>query len=186
MAGQPKKRAIREELDRRTRELFDAEEGHTALDYAECLVASGMSIRKLAQALSDTLGWEVNREMLRRYLMSLDEAHYADRMKAAQEHGAHAYAEDSIDILDSASPDEASLAAAKSRARQWIAEKWNRREFGRDASVNVSINAATLMLQALEAPPPPRPLDSPAPIARIAPAAPSIETVDADVLPAED
>ena len=76
MAGQPRKRALREELDRRTREFFDGEEGLTHLDYAECLVASGTSLRKLATKLSEALGFDVDRESLRRYLESLDPDSY--------------------------------------------------------------------------------------------------------------
>lgn len=174
MAGQPRKRAMREELERRTREFFDGEEGRTPLDYAECLIASGTSIRKLAEALTKTLGFEVNRETLRRHLQSLDEEHYADRMRTAQEHGAHAFAESSIDILDEASPEEASLAAARSRARQWISEKWNAREFGRAQGPSVVLNVGQLMLQALQ---------QPAPLA--APALTPLPSAPADVVSIE-
>lgn len=163
MAGQPRKRAMREELDRRTREFFEGDEAKTHLDYALCLVASGTSIRKLAIALTKSLRWDregvepLNREMLRRYLKGLDDEHYDERMKAAQEEGAHAYAEHSVDVLDEADADEASLASAKSRAMQWYAEKCNRKAYGRDVGPLVQLNVAQLMLQALEAPPPLRP-----------------------------
>lgn len=177
MAGQPRKRAMKEELDRRTREFFDDDPSMTPLDYAEALIASGTSIRRLADSLTKSLGWPetapVNREMLRRYLMTLDVEHYSERMEEAQAVGAEAYAESSIDILDDAKPDEASLAAAKSRARQWIAEKYNRKKFGRDATNNVVLNVGQLMLQALELPPPPLPAMLVAP------------TVDAEVISVE-
>lgn len=158
---------MREELDRRTHEFFDGEEGRTHLDYVECLVASGTSIRKLAEKMSTPLGFELNREMLRRYLETLDPDNYTSRMRAAQEHGAHAFAESSIDILDEATIEEASLAAAKSRARQWIAEQWNRREFGKVAGPSITLNVGQLMLAALQAPPP---LDAPAPAPSALPA----------------
>lgn len=183
MAGQPRKRAMKEELDRRTREFFEGDETMTPLDYAMCLVASGTSIRKLALALTKSLGLDkegcepVNREMLRRYLKSLDEATYDERMKAAQEEGAHAYAEHSVDVLEEAGPDDASIASAKSRAMQWYAEKCNKKAYGRDAGPAVVLNVAQLMLQALELPPPPLP-----PLeAKTLPPLPAGEVVTVDV-----
>ena len=60
-------------------------------------------------------------------------------------------ADKSVDIVDKAEPNRDAIAKARaqSNARQWLAGKWNRDEYGNDRQPLVQINAGSLHLDAL-------------------------------------
>jgi hypothetical protein len=76
------------------------------------------------------------------------------KLRAARENAAHLLAEHALEIADAAKPEDAQVARLQVSTRQWVAERWNRKEFGQDRSssavVNVSIGS--LMLDALRQP----------------------------------
>lgn len=154
MAGNPKKNAMRAELERRTRTEFPDEPEATTLDYVCRWLADGKTFRSLCRDLG------VSAPMV---YDSLNHAFGSDTVRAefakAREVGAHQLVDEAIEIADDAPPEEAALANLRVRARQWTAERWNRRELGVDkgGSVSVSLSLGQLMINALVAPPPPAP-----------------------------
>lgn len=153
MAGNPKKAAVRAELERRTQAEFPDEPEATLLDYVCHWLADGQTFRALCRDIKSSAPVVYT-------LLNHDFG--ADNVKAAfakaRELGSHQLVDESIEIADNAVPMEAAKANLQVRARQWAAERWNRKDLGVDrggaASVNISIGQ--LMMGALLAPPPPR------------------------------
>lgn len=144
------------ELERRTREWTETQDvelgelGH--LDYAESFVASGGTMVRLADEISDAVGFEISRDMLKRYLAEgrRDEAN--KRLAEARHDGAHGLVEEAMRIVDDApTGDKEQLAKAKMKAetRLWAAERWNRNDLGRSAEVSIVVNNNTLHLDAM-------------------------------------
>lgn len=156
MAGRPKRRVLMGELERRTREEFADESGEciaTHLDYAVSWVASGKTIRALAEDIAATLGESMSREFVSRYFHTAfgDEAN--QRLTEARARGAHALVEEAQAIVDAAPEQREALQKAKMRAdmRTWLSERWNREEFGAPKGAHLQIDVAQLHINAMRA-----------------------------------
>lgn len=149
MAGNPKKAALKAELERRTRCEFPDEPGMTWLDYACAWLVEGsmlglarelkVSPQFLYKTLNDTFGKET----------------VQSRMAEARALSAYVLDEEAIEIADDAgnlTPVKVQQANLRVRARQWSAERRNREAFGQLKATGTTVNIGTLMLQALQAP----------------------------------
>jgi hypothetical protein len=152
MAGQPRKRAMIAELERRAAAFDDA----TVLEYAVDWIGSGKSITELADDISDTLGHGdeyVTRHMLSKYLNALPGG--AQALAEARGEGAHGLAESGIKMVDEAadSGSKEQIAGAKSAAdfRLRMAGHWNRADYApqQNGQVNVQVNFGQQHLDAL-------------------------------------
>ncbi len=144
MAGQPKRRAMLAELERRTREEFDGDATH--LDFAEHWLSNGKSLQDLADAVGAA------RETLRRYLLELD-AKAGERLDRARARGAHSLVDKATTAFDGIvafkPSDDITLAKSKSDMQLRVAALWNRDEFGAKPPASVNITFNTLHLDAL-------------------------------------
>lgn len=147
------------ELERRTRQMFVHEDGApdsapTHLDYVEMWVASGQTLNRLAFVMAQETGDEaIVRAMLSKYLTAEFE-NAQTRLEAARREGAHAMAEDTMDIADEIALGPMDVGRQRNRiaARQWYAEKSNRAEFGQSRpGITVELNVRELHLSALRA-----------------------------------
>lgn len=148
------------ELDRLTRAEFGSEPA-THLDYAEFRVASGSTILQLAGELSAVVGAPIHREALSKYLASLErESDTEGTLARARARGAHAIAEHTLALADSATDETVQATTLQIRTRQWLAERWNAAELGQLKGPSVTVNINSLMLEALRQPVPTRAIAS--------------------------
>lgn len=158
LAGKPRRKAIVTELEFRTREYFEIESGapcpHTHLDYACEWLANGGTMVELAAEMSITLGFHVFGGQIRTYLGEVWPSECESALSRARARGAHALAENALELVDAPAGDqtEVSRAASRARVRHWTAERWNRGEFAGQQAASVSISIGTLHLDALRAP----------------------------------
>lgn len=123
------------------------------LHYVCARVTSGASLKALSLELSASVGRPISYERLMRFLYdryaveSVDSAIDAARVRAS-----HVLADESLEIADAATPETAQVARVKVNQRNWLAERYNRKQYGQDkgASVNVQVNVASLHLEALQ------------------------------------
>jgi AraC-like DNA-binding protein len=149
MAGSPKKKALRIELERRTREEWPDELERTHLDYVADWQANGKTLRSLCDQLA------VSPNMLHTHLRdTYGVGTVRDVLARAREAGAHLFAEESIDIADAATEDDVQVARLQVSTRQWVAERWNPKELGGQKGANLIVNVGSLMLEALRQPAP--------------------------------
>ncbi len=163
MAGQPKRRAMIERLERRTAEYFEldpvdvaigAQQAATTLDYVCEWLGNGKTINELAGELTQELGYTVHREWIGTYLRkAYSEAEADQRLANARSHASHSMAEAAIGIVDQPAETtvDVSRNAARARARQWTAERYNPKDFGSQKGVNVAVSITSLHLAALQA-----------------------------------
>lgn len=172
------------ELDRRAREYFETEDGAPSpsiVDYVVAWIEDGGTLASLADAITTERMLEVSRAMLSRYVNGLEEESEpkgSERITRARARGAHGHVEVGLLNLTKATSEDASrLAERENRARQWIAERWNREELGKAPDTVVAISTHDLHLHALQRAP-----------ERPALAAPSPEPVSVatSALPTED
>lgn len=146
MAGSPLKRALRAELERRTRAAWPDEPERTQLDYVAHWQANGNFIKTLAAELN------VSPAYLTEYLrVAYGAATVREAMSRAREDAAHILAEDAATTAAEADEDNVQVKRLQVNVLQWLTEKWNRRDFG-NAAPGVTINVGSLMLSALQAP----------------------------------
>lgn len=147
MTGTPKKRALIGEMARRIIAELPDKPDATPLDYVCWRIANGETLRAVARSFG------VSPQMV---IELVDNAVGADARRdgfaRAREIGAHQLAEEAIEISDAASPSDANVATLQVRTRQWVAERWNRREFGTQPGTQVNVSIGALMLEALKAP----------------------------------
>jgi hypothetical protein len=158
MAGHARRDAIMLELSRRMLETFGADDDNevqpTTLDYVCNWLENGKTLKSLASELDAKLHAEVSPAMLQRVL---ERKHGEDIVvqgfDAARTRASHQYAEDALAIVDAPADTqvEVSRAASRARSRQWLAEKYNARQFGSSKDVQVAINIGSLHLAALQA-----------------------------------
>jgi hypothetical protein len=151
MAGQPRKRAMLAELERRAL----AYDGGTLLDYVDDWVSNGGTLSGLAESITDSLkkpeGY-ITRHMVSKYVNSLPGG--PETLQRARQEGAHGLADSGVKITDdaAASGDRDVVTGAKAQAdyRLRLAGFWNKGEYApqRDA-VNVNLNLGQLHLDAL-------------------------------------
>lgn len=149
MAGQPKRRAMADALEKRTRIYFEDDPVPTQLDYVCCWITDGKTLTDLALELNVARSW------LTVHLdKTFGDAVCDQRLTDARAHASHSHAESSMSITDlqAVTTVEVSRNASRSRSRQWLAERWNQQKYGQSKGVNVSINIGDLHLAALQAP----------------------------------
>lgn len=151
MAGQRKRRALAEALERRAKQELGDEA--TPLDLAEQWVANGKTLLALAKETTTVDGEPVSRELVSRYLYTEFGEDARQRLTAARARGAHALVEEAQEIVDGAAPTREAIQHAKLRAdmRTWLAGRWNREELGEAKGPRVSISIGQLHLEALRA-----------------------------------
>lgn len=150
MAGQPRKRAMIRELEKRARERECS-----VLEYAVECVESGWTLTQLVESLNDAIDQGddyVTRAMVSRYLNH--ELEGADQLAAARRgDGAHGLAESALTVIDEETEDKVQAARNKTRAemRLKLAGFWNRQEYGeqRGPSVAVNLDLGQLHIDAL-------------------------------------
>jgi hypothetical protein len=146
MAGRPMRRALIAELERRA--AAAGLEG--PLDVIHDWVTSGQTLKELSLNISKTTGKIVSAGTLSTYINSTPEGR--QMITAARALAAAALAEEALELLDNVDEDKNAIAKAKEQAnmRTWLASRWNRKEYGSDAGVNVNIvNMGQLHLDAL-------------------------------------
>lgn len=148
MASKPKTRALVAELERLTREEWPDAPERTPLDYVCRRLAEGETLRAVARSLDCSTQLIID---------IMDDVAGAETRRAAfsraREVGAHQLAEESIELADNATPEDAHVAGLQVKTRQWVAERWNRRDFGNDRSaVQLNVSIGSLMLEALRQP----------------------------------
>lgn len=150
MAGQPRKKAMVTELERRAnrRQI-------TPLEYVAEWVEAGKTLTALAADITKALKLEeedsVTRPMLSRYVNT--ELDGLEAMRDARSEGSHGMAESSIDIIDQPAADKVQAAQQKASAeiRLKLAGFWNRAEYGeqKGPQVNVNLDMGQLHLDAM-------------------------------------
>lgn len=158
MAGHSRREAIYAELERRMRETFgsddDAEVQPSTLDYVCNWLENAKTLKSLAGELEAKLHVEVSPAMLQRTLNARHgEENVSRAFDSARSQASHQYAEDALAIVDERADTnvEVSRAASRARSRQWLAEKYNARQFGSSKDVTVAISIGSLHLEALQA-----------------------------------
>lgn len=135
MAGRPKMTQDLARLD------GDAELGEVVLD----AVASAMPMANICKATG------LSKNAIIRWLESTPER--AEAFARARAAAAHIYATDVVDIADEAD-EENPIAIQKAKlrinSRQWLAERWNRKDYGQ-AKAEVAISITGLHFEALRA-----------------------------------
>ena len=150
VAGQPRKKAMVGELERRARR-----NEQTTLEYVADWVESGKTITQLKDSINESLEVEeeqgCTRAMLSRYVNR--ELEGLDTLAEARAEGSHGMAESAITIIDEPAEDKVQAAQRKTQAemRLKLAGFWNRKEYGeqRGPDVNVNLNLGELHLDAL-------------------------------------
>lgn len=153
MAGQPKRRAMIEQLEKRTRDYFEDDPTPSHLDYIACWIENGQTIVSLAADLSTDLGFHVGREFISTHLRrTFGEEAVDARLSNARAYASHCMAEQALTIADGTfeTQVDVSSAALSLKARQWTAERWNRKEYGQSKDVNVAVSITSLHLSALQ------------------------------------
>lgn len=114
-------------------------------------VMGGMTLSQVSR-LAD-----VSRGMM--YLWMHQDAKRWEAYQKAREIGAYAMAEEALEIVDNSSPERISIDRERARMRQWLAERANKKDFGRPqdtAPAQISIGQLHLTaLQAAALPPAP-------------------------------
>lgn len=163
MAGQPKRRAMIEELSKRATETFDTDPVDVAigtqntpthLDYVSAWIERGQTVKALAQDITNSIRHEITYDQLMRYLRSTFGDQQTEReLDAARTRASHLYAEHALEIVDAPAYDSVSVQQAATRAKQrnWLAERYNPSRFGQAKGPTVSISIGGLHLQALQA-----------------------------------
>lgn len=156
MAGQPRRRALIGEIEKRTRATFedDADKGH--LDYLLDWLESGKTFLALTHSVNKSLKYtgenQISHGTVSRYFNTLA-PDAGDRIKTARAGGAFAMADSTADIADEdvSSTEQAARARNRIGSRQWLAEKFNREALGqpKQGAVNVSVSVGGLHLDAL-------------------------------------
>lgn len=112
-------------------------------------IESGETIADLAR------GFGVSRSALSNWLNRTPEG--KQRIARARETASHALAEETLRIADGATNSDDRAKRLAISARQWLASKWNRPEYGESPTVALQLNVGELFLEALKQPPPPVP-----------------------------
>jgi hypothetical protein len=153
MAGQPRKRAVIAELERRA-----AQDDSTVLEYAEAWVAGGGTLFSLAKSVQKSLWPEEAqpglvhrpppRATVERYLFGLEEG-AEQRLLRARSSSGSAMAEESVELADADyDKDGAPRVKNQIQARQWLAQRFNK-ELAEQKGPSVAISIGSLHLAAL-------------------------------------
>jgi len=135
----------------RTLTALGAPNGDGPLDFVLSAVASGKTIHALAEDVTAALGEPVRRDALSRVVSSLPGAR--ERLPDARLDAAHAFAEESLALADTAGTDSREAiqkAQMRIASRQWMAERFNRAVYGGPKGVEVNISIGQMHLAALQ------------------------------------
>lgn len=141
MAGQPLKRKLIAELERRAQAATEERgEPVTVFDYISEWVSGGQTMRDLTLALGRAVGHDLaaSSGILTTWVNGTPEGR--QMLIDARANAAHVLAEETIDILDEADEDKQALQKAKLRAEnhRWLAGKWNRKDYGEQPQVQIN------------------------------------------------
>lgn len=165
MAGRARLQALKDELTKQARAYFDVDATDIAigtnpepshLEYVCAQVESGTSTTKVATQLGNALGFDVSYERLMAYLRSEYGREAVDsELRQARSRASHCIAEQAVDLVDAPASDSVSVQRARNRAsqRNWLAEKYNKSDYGQQKDVNVAISITSLHLDALRSRP---------------------------------
>lgn len=147
MAGRPLRRLMLTELERRATEAgLDG-----PLDVVYEWVAAGQTLKDLAFDVSKSVRREISPGTLSLWIHSTDEGR--KMIAEARLIAAAMLAEEAMGYIDDADETKEAIAKAKAQAdiRMWLAERWNRKDYGADKNnINVNvINTGQLHLDAL-------------------------------------
>jgi Bacteriophage Sf6, terminase small subunit-like len=146
MAGRPKEKRFREALTR----LAEREE-MSPLDWVVAQLESGMSVRKIGEALREEAKEECSPQWIYTLLHGLT-PDAKDRVREARKVGATALADQALEIADRPASSTAEVQANRLAVdtRRWIASSFDRATFG-DAppKVEVAVSFGQLHLDAL-------------------------------------
>lgn len=164
-------------LTARAIDYFETPDGAptpSLVDYAVAWIESGETLVSLARKLTEG-GTTCSRGMLAEYLNNAEGDAGKQKLVAARKVGAHAHAEKALDDVEQAqTEDESRRAERTGRNRHWLAEKWNKEDFGKQPDVQIAISAGSMHLEALQAAPPREALPAPPP----QPALPAVDAED--------
>ncbi len=152
MAGQPKRRAMREELERRTRDYFEGDPVPTVLNYVTCRLEDGTTIADIAKEISNTLGHDVPRQWVSEYVHNFS-AEAAESVRTARSRASHSWAEKAIDAVDAQAYDSVGVARANNRSRVYLrmAEAADSGSYAQQKGSTIAISIGSLHLDALRA-----------------------------------
>jgi hypothetical protein len=108
-------------------------------------VMSGASTSSVARLC------DISRGMLYEWLHK--DAERWQRYQEAREIGAFALADEALEIADTATSETVAVDRERVRVRQWLAERANKQEFGKDAGVQVNLTVGDLHLTAVKSAP---------------------------------
>lgn len=151
MAGQPVKRQIIAELERRAALQSTEAEPFTALDYIHDYIAAGSTMLALADELGKALKRNVSAGVITTWAHSTPEGRAL--LAQARALAAHSFAEEALQIVDDADEEKSALLKARLRAEQRmrLASKWNRKDYGDEplVALNQTLNMGQMHLDAL-------------------------------------
>jgi hypothetical protein len=154
MAGRQRRKEMIHQLERRLAawtETQEEEKQYTVLDYVVDWVESGRTLLQLSNEVGEAMQWDISRAMLVNYVTAGDPI-LKRRLEKARLEGAHGAVDVATQIIDDAPTyDKEQLAKAKARAdvRLWTAERWNKKELGKAADVQITVNNNTLHIDAM-------------------------------------
>jgi transposase len=132
MPGRPKLKKLCAKIE---------EEGGVAIIYD--LVAQGYLLREVGEA------YETSRGMIYSALRMMDRDGYQAALAKAREDGAHMLAEEGLEILDDATPDDIQVAKERAQYRRWMAGMHNKKAYG-EKKEGVVLNINALHFDALQ------------------------------------
>jgi hypothetical protein len=149
MAGQPKRRAMRQELERLTREYFEGDPVPTVVQYAACRLEDGSTLADIAKEISASLGFDVPRQWVSEYVHDQEGA--ADVVRTARARASHSWAEKAIGAVEAQVYDSVGVAQMNHKARTYMrmAEAMDAGTYAQQKGANVSISITSLHLDAL-------------------------------------
>ena len=101
---------------------------------------------------------DVSRGMLYEWLHKDPERY--ERYQDARKIGAHAMVDEALEIVDSADALSIGVDRERAKTRMWLAERANKKDFGKEAGVQVTLSIGDLHLQALRQLPDPTVVDA--------------------------
>lgn len=138
------------EIERLTREAFEDDDSKTHVDFICDWLESGRSMLDFSKALNKTLKFEtdITYGSIAKYFREFSDDAEA-RIQAARSKGAFAIADSTAEIADEevATKEDAARARNRIGARQWMAEKFNREQFGAPkpgTSISISLPGSHL------------------------------------------
>jgi hypothetical protein len=104
-------------------------------------LSCGVTLKEMSARL------DVTEDAFWGWIRSNEDRHAA--FARAREAAAHLLAEQTLDIADTATPQDAQVAKLRTDTRRWLASKWNQGVYGDKAATTVNVNVTDLHLQAL-------------------------------------